>query len=78
MAYDKTKANTKTTTETLENAGTIGITIAASKISEAVGISLTGEQLLLIGGAIKILISRIRNRIKHRRLERQEKRDASI
>jgi hypothetical protein len=78
MAYDNRKANTKTATETLENAGTIGLTIVASKISETFGVSLTGEQLLIIGGGIKILISRIRNRIKHRHLERQEKKDASV
>lgn len=65
--YDPKKANAKSITETLENGGAIVATIAASKIGEVIGVTMTGEQLLLVGGAIKILFSRIRNRIKHRR-----------
>ena len=69
MAYDKRKANAKTLTEATENAITIVATIVASKASAAAGILITPEQLILIGGGIKVLISRLRNKLKHRRAQ---------
>ncbi len=74
MAYSKERANAKTITESIENIITVGTTIAANKVSTELGVNITPEQLIIIAGGIKVLISRIRNRIKHRRSERNDRR----
>ena len=66
MAYDVNIANKKTAIETLENAGAVLTGILASFISKQFEIELNSEQILILIAAIKILISRIRNEIKHR------------
>ncbi len=68
MAYEKSVANRKSAGETLESSIAIVLAIIASKVSEVIGYQLTGEQLLIIGGSIKIVLARLRNKFKHKKV----------
>jgi|WetSurSiteA1Bulk_404760.scaffolds.fasta_scaffold134806_1 hypothetical protein len=65
MAYNKTLANKKAAMEITENAVSIILTIAISKIVGLTGYQLSSDESLILVAAAKITISRIRNFLKH-------------